>query len=49
MYSLLNKHRSQLTKQQFKTIKGQIVAGDYVGARKGLKKLLNKKKVENEK
>lgn len=33
-----NKHR--LTRQQYRTIKGQILAGDAEGAMKGLKKLL---------
>lgn len=43
MYKLLNKCRSYLTKQQYKTIKGQIKAGDYIGAEKGLKKLMYKR------
>lgn len=42
MFSLLNKHRSQLTKQEFKTLKGQVIAGDYKGAKKGLKKILKR-------
>ena len=45
MYRLLNKYRSQLTKQEFKTIKGQIIAGDCKGAKKGLYKILKRKEV----
>lgn len=32
--------RDRLTKQQYKTLKGQILAGDGDGAMKGLRKLL---------
>ena len=32
--------RSRLTKQQYKTLRGQILAGDYIGAMKGLQNLL---------
>lgn len=32
--------RERLTKQQYKTLKGQILAGDGDGAMKGLRKLL---------
>ena len=35
----------KLLKQQFKTLKGQAAAGDIVGARKGLEKIL--KRMEN--
>ncbi|MEI6131985.1 MAG: hypothetical protein WCQ41_04085 [Bacillota bacterium] len=35
----------ELSKQQFKTLKGQAAAGDIVGARKGLDKIL--KRMEN--
>ena len=35
--------RSKLTKQQYSTIKGQILAGDPSGAMKGLKKILQRK------
>lgn len=34
--------RSQLTMQQYKTLRGQVFAGDAAGAMKGLQKLLNK-------
>lgn len=36
----LNSRRSKLTKQQYKTIKGQALAGDIEGANKGLIKLM---------
>ena len=39
----LKKHKNQLTKQQYRTIKGQLIAGDITGGMKGLKRLLNKK------
>lgn len=32
--------RDRLTKQQYRTLKGQILAGDSDGAMKGLRKLL---------
>ena len=32
--------KSHLTKQQFKTLRGQIFAGDSEGAMKGLRKIL---------
>lgn len=35
----LKASRSILTKQQYKTLKGQILAGDSAGAMKGLEKL----------
>lgn len=34
--------KCRLTKQQYKTLKGQILAGDSDGAMKGLKRLLEK-------
>lgn len=37
---LLEANRCKLTRQQFKTLKGQVVAGDIAGAEKGLQKLL---------
>lgn len=39
--------RSILTKQQYKTLKGQILAGDSAGAMKGLEKLRLKSKKGN--
>jgi hypothetical protein len=40
-FILLNRHKNHLTKQQYRTIKGQIKAGEYEGAMKGLKRLVN--------
>jgi hypothetical protein len=36
----LKRHKDKLTRQQFKTLQGQIYAGDPAGAMKGLEKLL---------
>lgn len=33
-------YRAQLTRQQFKTLRGQVHAGDAEGAMKGLNKIL---------
>ena len=33
-------YKPQLSRQQYKTLKGQILAGDAEGAMRGLKKLL---------
>lgn len=38
----LNENKNMLTKQQYKTLKGQAVAGDIVGANKGLIKILQR-------
>lgn len=38
----LNQNKNMLTKQQFKTLKGQAVAGDDMGANKGLIKILQR-------
>lgn len=35
-------HKNKLTRQQYKTIKGQILAGDVSGAMRGLEKLTGK-------
>lgn len=40
MFRMLKKAKPYLTKQQYRTIKGQINAGDVEGAKKGLNKLL---------
>ena len=42
MWKLLKESRKYLTKQQYRTIKGQMIAGDVEGARKGLYRLLRK-------
>ena len=39
----LKQARQYLTPQQYRTIKGQILAGSPVGAMKGLQKLLQKR------
>ena len=41
-YAKLYKHRDNLTRQQIRTLKGQIKAGDVDGAMQGLKKLLKR-------
>lgn len=38
----LKSYRGRLTLQQYKTLRGQVLAGDPEGAKKGLKKLLSK-------
>lgn len=35
--------KAKLTKQEYKTLKGQILAGDDTGAMKGMLKILNEK------
>lgn len=37
---LLKGARQRLTPQQYRTLRGQVLAGDSVGAMKGLRKLL---------
>lgn len=39
LYKLLKKFRYKLNKQQYKTIKGQIKAGDFNGALRGMNRL----------
>jgi hypothetical protein len=39
---LLKQHYNKLTSQQFKTLKGQCIAGDVQGAKKGLANILGK-------
>ena len=38
----LKVHRHELTWQQYKTFRGQVLAGDLDGAMKGLKRLLQR-------
>lgn len=40
---VLGEHRGELTRQQFKTIKGQILAGESEAAMKGLRRILDEK------
>lgn len=42
---LLKANRGQLTPQQFRTLKGQVLSGDITGAQKGLQKLLKQREV----
>ena len=42
VFKILKIHKNQLTKQQYKTLKGQARAGDTLGAIKGLNRLLKK-------
>ena len=42
MLKKLRKYGKHLTRQQYRTIKGQILSGDTEGASKGLNKLLEK-------
>ena len=39
LYKLLEQYKWRMSKQQYKTIKGQIKAGDYDGALKGINKI----------
>lgn len=41
--NLLNKYKKNITQQEFRTIQGQIKAGDEHGAIKGLNRLIRKK------
>ncbi|MFT8313424.1 MAG: hypothetical protein ABF633_04115 [Clostridium sp.] len=38
----LNQNKNILSKQQYRTLKGQAVAGDVMGANKGLIKILQR-------
>lgn len=40
---LLKTFNGKLTRQQYKTLRGQIIAGDAAGALKGLQTLLDRK------
>ena len=42
MWKRLKENKKRLTKQQYRTIKGQMIAGDIEGANKGLNRLLKK-------
>lgn len=41
-YKILNRYKYKLTKQQYRTLKGQINKGDYKGFRKGLETILKR-------
>lgn len=40
VYWMLKKHRKELTRQQFRTLKGQIFTGDADGAMRGLERMM---------
>ena len=42
----LKAHRSQLTPQQYRTLRGQVLAGDDEGALKGLCKIKRRRREE---
>lgn len=39
-FKLLNRYKHRLTKQQYRTFKGQILHNDVEGFKKGLRKLI---------
>ena len=39
---VLSRYRRKITRQQFKTLKGQVLTGDPDGAMKGLKNILKR-------
>lgn len=41
-FRYLNAFRNKLTKQQYRTLKGQILAGDSGGAMRGLAKIIER-------
>ncbi len=43
-FKTLKQNRKLLTRQQYNTIKGQLIAGDITGALKGLKKIKMERK-----
>lgn len=43
MLKQLNSYKHKLTRQQYKTLKGQILSGDATGAMRGLVDILRKK------
>lgn len=44
----LNAYRRRLTPQQYKTLRGQILAGNTDGAMRGLQKLLERRQTRHE-
>lgn len=47
-YAELKKHKDKLTAQQYRTLKGQITAGDPDGAMRGLDRLIARERLRNE-
>ena len=39
----VRKYKDHLTRQQFKTLRGQVFNGECEGAKKGLEKILNRR------
>jgi hypothetical protein len=39
----VRKYKDHLTRQQFKTLRGQVINGECEGAKKGLEKILNRR------
>lgn len=46
MLMALKANRKELTEQQYRTLRGQVLAGDDVGALKGLRRILRKGRQE---
>lgn len=46
---IIDKHKDKLTKQQYKTLRGQCLAGDIEGAMKGFNRLMRRKKADKPK
>lgn len=44
----IKSNRHKLTPQQWRTLKGQCLAGDVEGAKKGFEKILNERNMKNE-
>lgn len=44
-FVILKRYRYKLSKQQFRTLKGQILSADYDGFKKGLKNILERKRI----
>lgn len=45
-FKMLGRHKHLLTRQELQTLRGQAMTGDYDGAKKGLIKLLDRKRTE---
>ncbi len=49
IFKVLKEHKNILTRQQYKTLKGQAIAGDITGAYKGLQKIKERRRQSYEK
>ncbi len=45
-FKLLKEYKHLLTRQQYRTLKGQIISGNIEGFKKGLFKIIKKRMVE---